>query len=308
MANEMLTSGLGDVRVTEVLDGEFLMLLADRSALAQHPALYYAGDLAGSGSLAKKVPHVGLFGYDIAATATEGSAVSNTPFTDGSTTVTVAPRALSREMSDASAFSDSLGIMNPQTMARDAVAAHALQLTDLLAGLVGGFSNTVGSSGTDLSIANVLAGLTLLEVGFQGAIPEGAAMGVLHTVQAGDLRTALATATGGALQWSVPPEQLIIRGPGYRGRYLGVDWFASGYVDTANAGADRAGGIFVRGAIAWADMAVQQRQADQLVIGGKVLFELDRTAKAGLTAFVSRSFNGASEALDAAGVSIITDA
>jgi len=39
-----------------------------------------------------------------------------------------------------------------------------------------------------------------------------------------------------------------------------------------------------------------------------VLFEQDRTAKSGLTAYVSSAFLGASEGIDACGVSIITDA
>lgn len=308
MADEILYAGLTDQRTTEVLDGQFMQLLADRSALPQHPALYYAGDLAGSGSTTKKIPFVGMFGYDLPTARADGAAAVNTALSDSSVTVTVSTKTKAYEPSDIARFSDGLGILNAQAFAQDAMQSHMLQMTDQIAALVGGFSNTVGSTGTDLSIANVLAGLTLLEVGAQGSIPEGACMGVLHTVQGGDLRTALANATGGALQWSVPEEQLVIKGPGFRGRYLGVDWFVSGFVDTANAGADRAGGIFVRGAICWADMSQQAEGTDQIVLGGKLLFERDRTAKSGLTAYVSHSINGSTEGLDAAGVSIITDA
>jgi len=308
VANEILYAGLTDQRTVEILDGQVLQLLADRSALPNHPALYYAGDLAGSGSTTIKVPFVGLDGYDLPAPRADGAAAVNTALVDSSYTISVNTKTKAYEPSDIARFSDSLGVLNAERFAQDAVASHMLQITDQIAGLVGNFSNTVGASGSDLSIANVLAGLTLLEVGCQASLAEGEVMAVLHTVQMGDLRTALATVAAGALQWSVPPEQLVVRGNGYRGRYLGVDWFSSSYVDLVNVGADRAGGMFVRGAIGWADMSQVADSADQIVLGGKILFERDRTAKSGLTAYVSHSINGSSEMLDAAGVSIITDA
>jgi hypothetical protein len=308
MADEILYAGLADQRTTEVLNGDYIMLATDRNALPNHPALFYGGNLAGSGSTTTKVAHAGIMGYDLPAVIADGAEVPNTAWTDGSTTVTVARRSKSYSASSIARFTDSLGLLSSGTLAQDAFASHALDLTNTIANLVDGFSNTVGASGSDLTVANVLAGLTLLEVGYESGIAEGACMGVLHTVQMGDLRDDLATVTGGALQWSVPPEQLRLRGSGFRGRYLGVDWFASGYVPTANAGADRAGGIFVRGAIVWADMSVAADTSDQLAIGGKILFERDRAARSDTTAYVSHSYHGASEGLDAFGVSIITDA
>jgi hypothetical protein len=134
-------------------------------------------------------------------------------------------------------------------------------------------------------------------------------MFVGHTQQLGDLRTAMST-VGGAIQWYLPSQQLLpIRGGGYRGRYMGVDLFASPQVPTANAGADRAGGMFVRGAVLWADMSVEMdSDLNQIVIGNKVLFERARTAKSRLTDFVSSVYFGVSKGIDLLGVSVITDA
>ena len=80
-------------------------------------------------------------------------------------------------------------------------------------------------------------------------------------------------------------------------------------VPTANAGADRAGGMFGGGAIIWADGTIPgEADPNQLMIGDKILFERVREGRAGLTAYVTRKFLGFSEGIDAAGASLITDA
>jgi hypothetical protein len=62
-------------------------------------------------------------------------------------------------------------------------------------------------------------------------------------------------------------------------------------------------------AVVWADGSIPaEGDPNQMVIAGKVLFERDRTAKSGLTAYVSHRYIGASKAIDLCGVSIVTDA
>lgn len=307
--NNITYASIADLRVSQILSADFLQMVADRNALPNHPALHYAGDLFGRGTDTIKIPHNSLPGYDALIQTADGSAVGNTAFVDGSTTISVARYSKSYAPTDLAKFSSPSGEFAPGRFAEDAILSGALNLTDLIANLVDGFSNTVGATGVDLSLANWLAGLGLLEVTCQGAIGEGAVMAVLHTQQVSDLRTAIGTNAAGALQWYPPSmDQLVIRGNGYRGRYMGVDIFASSRVPTANAGADRAGGLFVKGAICWADMGVQAEGPMQLAIGGKVLFEVDRDAPAGITKYVSHAYQGASEGIDAYGVSVITDA
>lgn len=307
--NTITYATLADLRISQILSADFLQLIADRNALPNHPALHYAGDLFGRGTDTIKIPHNSLPGYDALVQTADGSAVGNTAFTDGSTTISIARYSKAYAPTDLAKFSSPSGEFAPSRFAEDAILSGALNLTDLIANLVDGFSNTVGATGVDLSLANWLAGLGLLEVSCQGSIGEGSVMAVLHTQQVSDLRTAIGTNAAGALQWYPPSgEQLAIRGNGYRGRYMGVDIFASSRVPTANAGADRAGGLFVKGAICWADSSVQAEGPMQLAIGGKVLFEVDRDAPAGITKYVSHAYQGASEGIDAYGVSVITDA
>lgn len=309
MASEIVYSGIGDLRVAEVIGQEYLLLIADRNALPNHPALHYVGNIAGRGSSTIKVPHIGLMGYDLLAQTGDGSLVANTALTDGSSTVAVVRYSKSYEASDLAMLTDGQGLINPQSFAMDATISHAMTLTSLIADVTDGFTTTAGSTGVDMTVANFLTALGYLEVNSQGAIAAGAAMAILHPQQLADLRQSFASSSGGSVQWSQEANaQLAIRGNGYRGQIFGVDVFSSSKVPTANAGADRAGGMFVKGGVLWADGSVPVSYGEQVSIGGKLLFERDRTAKAGTTAFVTHGYLGVTKGLDLLGVSIITDA
>ena len=307
MADEIIYSGIADLRTAQALSAEILLLLADRNALPNHPALLYAGDAIGRGSSVLKVPGVGLGGYDLLTAPGDGSAVANTALTDAAYTVTVARYSKSYEASDLARLTDPAnGKIKISEFAMDAVQSANNTLVSLVANVTDGFAATVGATGVDLSVANFLAAIQTLEV----AKNVGPYMAILHPQQMGDLRNAIAAVTGGAVQWlPASQEQIQILGNGYRGQWMGVDIFSSSYVPTANAGADRAGGMFARGAVIWADSSVpDEGDPNQLVLANKILFERERTAKSGLTAYVTHYYCGVSMGIDAAGVSIITDA
>jgi hypothetical protein len=306
MANEITYSSISDLRTAEALSAEYLMLLADRNALPNHPALLKIGRGNGLGSSVLKTPELGLMGYDLLTSTGDGSAVANTALTDGSATVTIARYSKSYEPTDLALLTDpSTGFLRPDVFALDAIASQATTLSSLVANVTDDFTATVGSTGVDLTIANFLAAIATLEVA--KVVPPYLA--ILHPVQIGDLRSALST-VGGAIQWMpASAEQMAMLGNGYRGKFMGVDIFASSYVPTKNSGADRGGAMFGRGAVVWADAAPPPAgDSNQLVIGDALLFERSRTAKSGLTAYVSHAYMGVSLGIDAAGVSIITDA
>lgn len=307
MANEIIYSSIGDLRTAEALSAEILLLLADRNALPNHPALLYAGDARGRGSSVLKIPEIGLMGFDLLSSVGDGSSVSNTALTDGSVTVTVARYSKAYEASDLARLTDpSNGRINVDSFAMDAVQSAANTLVSLVCNVTDDFTSTVGTSGSDLSVANFLAAIQTLEV----AKVVSPYMSILHPQQMGDLRAALAATSGGAIQWlPATAEQIQLLGNGYRGQFLGVDLFTSAFVPTKNAGADYGGAMFGRGAIAWADSSIpDDGDPMQSVLAGKILFERDRTAKAGLTSYVSHAYLGVSKAIDGAGVSIVTDA
>ena len=305
---------LTDHRVAEVLSTEYLLLAADRAALPNHPALLFGGDFTGMGALSRKIPLIGLMGYDLPAQVAEGASIVPQAVADQQISLSVARYGKAYAATDLVRYSDGLGIFNASKFAADAIVSQSAAMTNLIASLVGGFTRTAGASGVDLSIANILSAITELEIGSQASISPtgGQVMGVLHTQQAADFRSAWATSTSGGIQWLVKEADLAIRGNGYMGNMFGVDWFISGRVPTANAGADRAGGIFMRGGIVWGDAQVAPDGADEIAIGNKVLFGKVRDTLAATTTYASQFYIGATRGYDTAphqfGVAIVTDA
>jgi len=197
-------------------------------------------------------------------------------------------------------------VLTPAMFAEMARIDYTQVLVNLIAGLAGGFSDVVGSTGTDATLLNFLSAKRALH---DRDVP-GPYLAVLHPTQWSDIIEDWALNSGGAVQFDpAAPEMLRIVGNGYQGRLAGVDVFTTTRVTTANVGADRAGGMFGRGAIGWAFGSPPVDFADrQLALPGGLLFEIDRDADAGVTVMHEQIYLGAAELEDDAGVSIITDA
>ena len=304
--SQILYSNITNQVTSEILTGEFLLALADRSALPNHPALVQLPDINGGGSATLKTPQVGLLGYDKMASVGEASNVGTQALTDAAATVTVERYSKRYEASDLARVVDAHGILNAEMMAMDAVATYSATLRDLVANLVDNFSTTVGASGVDASIEDVLDAIAALEI----AAVEGPYLAVIHPRQWHDIVKDAALNSGGAVQFAQSSQAMLetMKGLGYKGSLLGCDWFTTLDVPTANAGADRAGGIFGRGAIAWAQGPIVADPDLPQVNIGPVLLEKDREAADATTGFLMHVNLGAGEQIDAAGVSIITDA
>lgn len=114
--------------------------------------------------------------------------------------------------------------------------------TDFTA-LVDDFSNTTGTSGVDCSGLNLLQARAAL----LGRDATGPLVGVLHTVQTQDIAQDMITSS--AAYWG--NTQAMIGGldatklAGYAGAPFGIPLFHTTLVPTANAAADRAGGLFI---------------------------------------------------------------
>ena len=301
MANEIVSSGIGDLIAGEVMATEFLMLLADRdNSILTHPALFHATGSARSSNVVR-VPHLGLGGYDLLSATTPGSDVGNTALTDGSTDVTVAPRAKVYGIDDLAQYISD-GKLDAMMFAQDAAISVAQTLISLIANVADDFTATAGTTTVNASWNDVLDAKTTLGI----AKANGPMLGILHPRQWGDLEV-------DALSMGVLPAQtmggVINQGlDAYKGRWMGIDIFVSSAVPTANGGADRAGGIFTRGALAWADVAIDPVADPNIASLGRARFERVREGGSLLTRYVTSSFQGVSQAIDAAGVTLITDA
>lgn len=302
MANEVLPAGIGDLITSQAMAAEFLMLLADRDgSLLTHPALLHATAMNLTSNVVR-VPHLGLGGYDLLTATTPGSEIANTALSDGSTDVTVALRAKRYNVDDLARVMTG-GRINPELFAQDAAISVAMTLISLIANVTDDFTATAGSSGVDATWDDVLAAKALLGIAKAG----GPLMGLVHGRQWADLET-------DALGLGFLPAQTMAGvinqglGSSYKGSWMGIDFYCNNSVPTANAGADRAGAIFARGGVAWADAQLAPENDPNVVELGRARFERVRQGNYAATSFVTSYAAGVAKAIDAAGVSLITDA
>lgn len=287
MPGEVLVSNISDITTVETVTAEYLLLVADRRALPNHPALYYAGAIDSRMSNVIKVPHLGLMGYDTASQNSETGQATNTALADASSTITVVRNTFARSAGDLARIIRG-GVINPTVMAQDALMVHANRMTQLICDIIDGYTLTGGTTTEDLDTADVLAALGTAEVGNL----TGPFMGVLHGQQWADLALDLGLSVGGSIQYApAVPEMIQLRGESFKGSFLGVDFFVSNRVNSN--GTDRLGAIFGPGAVVWADgTPVIDDPTEQMLIGQKIMFERDRDKRAGVTGWVSSCYHG----------------
>lgn len=189
---------------------------------------------------------------DTEMNATEGSDISATELTTSDSTFSIAEYGLRRDPSD--------------NTIEDAISAEALisyiavdgssnlmaAANDDVCALFASFSNSSGSTGVDLSIANVDD--TLYGLADRGIV--GDLVGIFDNQAVRDFLNALqATGTSMAVYAGSVDRQMSTTFSGDQGRnvagfvgtYKGVELYRQGMTDTANAGADVVSAIFCRG-------------------------------------------------------------
>ena len=305
MANEVLHSSLeADVRMADLIGGAVRITLADTASIRNTGAIDFLGGQNGMGSDTFRSPRVTLNAFT--ATAAENTATANTALADASETIAVVRHSLVREISDlARATSRGAGDIDIPYLAQMMVLENEQGWMDSLAAVVAGFSATAGATGVNLSVDNVYEAIAALEI---ASVP-GPYYGMLHPRQLADLQTSVRAETGVA-EWKTDHGELLaMKDQGFFGSFLGINFFSSSRVDTANTAADRAGAIWGAGAIGYKTAtappvagAVMSQPNDILTV------ELQRPDRAATTLVVGHSYYGISLLEDARGVAVITDA
>ncbi len=308
MADEIVFSSLSDATVAATLHQEILLKMGDRASLWGHPALAYLGSVNGTGSNVKKAA---IWGLDLApmSAPSEGAAVANSAISGytANASVTVARQAIAWAPSDLATMTWGVGPSGlVERIATDIVGSAKRRFQSLLCDITDGFTSTVGSSGVDFSVTNLFSALAVL----QNASATGPFLAILHPTQLSDLQASLRSETGALAFHSATPEMMAVKGQGYAGSYLNVDFYSSSLVPTANAGADRAGCIMARGAVAYADglPAPQVGLGGMSIATGPIFVEMERDGAAGVTKIIGNYYLGMAKAQDGMGVSVITDA
>lgn len=318
--NSMTFSSISNLSVASAIDTNYVLLLAERNALPNHPALFFTRPIDRLATNVIVVPHIGLDGYNLPGTVADGATVGLTALSSGQTTITVQRQSFARGATDLARMVQPDGRISPAMLAADAVRAHASQLTALICDVIDGFTNTAGpGTGNDLDVISVMG---CIGAGRVNNLPGAAYLGVLHGQQWSDLivdgGTSIGSAAGGTQNYNPQLAALqYLRGDSYQGSWLGVDWFVNNRVVTANAGADRAGALVAYGGVMIGQgmfSGVVEDPINQFMIGSMgegvgamTLVERDRDAPAGETAWVSHSYVGVSKGIEA-GITLISDA
>lgn len=168
------------------------------------------------------------------------------------------------------------------------------------AGLFDGFSNSVGSTGVDLTAASIRLALATLDINNVG----GPYVAVLHPTQILDMQDDIAdvSAEGGAALYGNPSTNLSILGGqpaalnGLKGSYMDVPIFSTTNCESINSGADWAGFVGnMQKAIAFAEGS------------GGIETVIQTNGERGSEEIAVYIFYDVEEHLDAAGVQVISD-
>ncbi|HTJ43035.1 MAG TPA: hypothetical protein VL463_13115 [Kofleriaceae bacterium] len=275
------------------------------------------GQKATAAKIATETPNWGSpnddgAGVDTEFDATQGTALGNTAFSAGSYTCTPTEYGVAAGLTDNVSEDSVLDAGELLAFIQNRML-HILTLAwddDYLALLVS-LSNVVGVSGSDLTIAQMLAAQQGIRV--RGALADGLAY-ILDNQQASDLESALIATSTSMASFAPSADRLIGYNPSVNNgmgadrmimQFRGYPVVATGLTDTANAGADVVGACVVP-----SSPANDNAGSTTHVYAIKRLptFEMQRQAKGRLWDLVMTSRIGFAEAVDGAGTSIVTDA
>lgn len=259
MANEITTTAANDIVPTEATTQAFLDYAHDVAVAT--PLFRYWPDLLGPGqgntlrvpNLSGTVPTAddnGAWG-DTEFDATEGTALANSALSTGSVTVTVGEYGLMHTVTDNIGEDSAIAgqfmaqmVMNAARVIQGAIEVDACAL-------FAGLSNSVGSTGVNITIAQAVSMLDGIRN--RGFHPMDGIAFVWDNQTWGDLRDLL-IATGSSMAvYAAAADRFLGAAPagdqglsvGLVGSFLGMNCWVTGQTPTANAAADVVSAAFV---------------------------------------------------------------
>lgn len=297
MANELTLANMADALVSEQVTGGFEVKAHESGNFLNHPVIQagYLGSVTGMSSNVISRVVAGVAGSDPLAATNEGTAPAYTQLFLDKVTATVTKHSkIYGEMSDIVQLLIA-GRLPISVFVQDAFLSYQSALMDSLCAEIDGFSSPVGSALTQMDAPTVIAAMTAAKV----AKLRGPLMLMQHEYQWGQLAMDLGLGTGGVLQWIPATQEMVaLKTDAYQGNWLGLDVYVSSRVVTGDAGASRVGAILGTfpldgggngSSVVWADADWLTALPTQIIVGGKVLFGLDREEKAGETNYVSHA-------------------
>lgn len=263
----------------------------------------YKGNLAGRQSATLQIPQVRRSAMG-AANSDETTAISVTDLETGVANITVARQAIGFRVSDLYQIITAPMGMQARDLAQSVAQAAMLRATDIIAALFSSFSSTVGTSGVDLTVDDIMDALYTLEQ----ANCNGPYICPLAPVQFTDLQSSL-RGEGGAQMYN--PQTLSMLAA-YQGamEWNGITFLKCDSVPTG--GGNRTGAMFDLNAIGYADASPSALMGGMFPslapVDGSIYVAFERDELEGTSDIVGNYYFGAAILENARGVGIVTDA
>jgi hypothetical protein len=295
--------------ITEMVNSEWIRPVMNAAAKARSPTARFAleidlvGRATNTAALPQEVSDVGTSGERDALDATEGTDLTSIAFETTEATVSCTEYGILRKVTDHAAESNVMGAQGlygklVESGARD----MAVVLEDDIASLLDAFATTAGATTVDLSLANMAQAMASLRNNEMPA--DDGAVYILGSQQGTDYDVALLAATATTLASYFTKPEASNGLDGTLGTFMNAPVLVSSLTDTANAGADTTGGLFIRGD----DGRNPESAALVVAIARMIRPELERTGKGRALEITTSMRKGVAEAIDLSGVSLITDA
>ncbi len=320
MANETTTATADDLTHASLVQPVLIKALSARARLYRFARQF---NLIGQATNAAKIPVQTSWwgsaadrgaGVDTEFNATEGSALGNTAVSTSSVTCTAAEYGVQITVTDNVNEDSVSGIDLAGTLPGTMMDVMTLCWEDDYLALLASLSNTVGSSGVDLTVAQLIAANTGLRVRETEADRTEI---IFDHEQASNFEGLMVATSTSMAVYAMAADRVIAWQPtsdhglsnrviaGFRGSPVNV----SGLTDTANAGAD------VVGAVVCPSTAVNDSTGattHAMAIKRLPRFRMDNSSAVAIggrgTIMVMDSRVGFAELQDGSGTAIITDA
>jgi len=202
-----------------------------------------------AGSDTMDVTKLPVPGAAAAATNETTGGQSNSAFTTGR--FQLAPARYVRQYQIGDLLGVAGGPINMQTVLQNLLAGVSLTYTDLITALFPSVSAQVGSTGVNLDVDDIYDGMFTLNLANVPNTAEMPIQVVLHNQQTNDFINSLRAETGAVQFQDATAAMLGAKGPGFRGTWLGLQFWQSDSVEAVTTTVDRSGCMYGRGAFEW---------------------------------------------------------
>lgn len=241
----LYNSGNG-IRLAYMIQNEVNTLLADPTNIAMYPGIVNTGSIDGMGSDTLTSRFVDMGFGDVFAPTNDDAEVSASTINVSNIDITAARYALRYDLSSLAQMTGFGSDLDPLSISQMMFQSATATMSQLIATEFQNITtNSVGTSGVDLSVDDILDAIFKLEDDSNSQFAC-----ILHSVQFADFRQSLRSESNNAFGFNEASyEMMKAKAPGYAGSWGGVEFFKSNRV--TETGGNKIGAMLGANAIGY---------------------------------------------------------